>query len=909
LRQLFGLAFVAVGLVLCILFFVRSGEEKLPPRVATVESGPVTPGPGRLADKSPVPIEPSQSRIMEKDTRSAIAAVEAPKQHLGEIKGRVLNLRDEAIEGCKVVLLKGEEAGKAVQDFARRGQYPLHESYATTGSDGAFLFSAVPEGTFTLSFRASGYVCRLSEQPIEVLAGESTGPIIQRLEEAESIRGEVVENLTGKPVEGAKISADLASMNRVETDSVWSGPIAAFSDAQGEFSLDVLPPLEQYHLTCEHQDYFQIEQKDVPTNGEAVRFVLSSRGSVSGRVILGPDGPPVEGAEVTAYIHGYWQKTVTSASDGSFTLKGLEPKTYRFKARSGDLATELRPEYERDIRAYSTNAPLELILVSGGGVEIEILDEANRRPISGAEVQLRPLAKSRFFWTRETGIHHTNEQGLVRIEGLEAVDLAFRVFASGYLPQRLTLKDPLLARPGTTVKRTVLLSASRVLSGRVVDWQDRAVPDAKVLAFLQDDSQSNMFRHREAHAETMTFPDGTFQIGGLSEGIFDLRAEKEAWAPAELESVSAGTQDILLAFPKGAELSGWVRDSVGRPVAAAEVRLLSRRPTRYRRPEHSTQTDAAGRWAFERLENSSYRIQAFHDKGCSLVQTLDLREGEVRSGVELILYDRVRVSGRVVDKVSRTGLEGIELEYRVNGPFLVVFRGGRLPLPRTQTDADGSFSFEKVFPGKYLLVSHQPPEPYFIDDFPFEVQDAPVSDLIVEAIAGATIRGHVFKPSGEAAAGADVLIKSGYVMQRTTSDESGIYRIASLPPAKNYRLMIRMPGVGSIETEEFALEQGQILEDFDLHLQAFGKILATIQDAQGNRVTEGYGVRVLQRDNIFGPFMLRAIEPSEGGYYEIEDVSAGDVKIQLVGGNGKPLETREIQIDPGQTRVVTLTCP
>jgi phosphatidylinositol-3-phosphatase len=79
----------------------------------------------------------------------------------------------------------------------------------TTGADGAYTFSALTEGSYTVSASASGYASQ--SFPVEVAAGASTTQDFALVARPGTITGKVTDSVTGAAISGATVSYRSAS--------------------------------------------------------------------------------------------------------------------------------------------------------------------------------------------------------------------------------------------------------------------------------------------------------------------------------------------------------------------------------------------------------------------------------------------------------------------------------------------------------------------------------------------------------------------------------------------------------------------------------------------------------------------------------------------------------------------------
>ncbi|MFQ5536806.1 MAG: carboxypeptidase regulatory-like domain-containing protein [Gemmatimonadota bacterium] len=174
-------------------------------------------------------------------------------------------------------------------------------SVDSTATDklGRFRLSAPADGTYTVAAEYPGYVTTLSSV-IQLTSGAKQSLLLplRRLERRVEITdttaavgettaglvGRIVEEETGRPVEGVEI--------RLEP-----GSRVALSGIRGFFWLDDVPP-GRYHMTIQHIGYATLEKDLVVQGGKAYDI----------RVKMDPKAIPLEGLEVTVRSRAWFRK-------------------------------------------------------------------------------------------------------------------------------------------------------------------------------------------------------------------------------------------------------------------------------------------------------------------------------------------------------------------------------------------------------------------------------------------------------------------------------------------------------------------------------------------------------------------------------------------------------------------------
>ncbi len=188
-----------------------------------------------------------------------------------------------------------------------------------------------------------------------------------------SISGTVTDP-DGDPVEGATVTA--AWYLSAETDA--NGEYLIESLPSGNFSVQFTPPPGSDLAPELYDDSYTVPTPIRVTDGELTPGIdaqLAVGGEISG-TITDPDGDPLEGAEVRVEAwSGGWGETwltAVSASDGSYTVKGLPPGWFYLYVLP-PAETPLVPEYYDDEHDYNLADLLEVGLGGTmGGVDVQL---------------------------------------------------------------------------------------------------------------------------------------------------------------------------------------------------------------------------------------------------------------------------------------------------------------------------------------------------------------------------------------------------------------------------------------------------------------------------------------------------------------------------------------------------------
>ncbi len=235
------------------------------------------------------------------------------------LAGVVRDAGGRPVQGARVTL-------RPAPGFTPAEGTPRYFNASSDGS-GAFRFSSLPEGTWTLTAAADG-------QPQVTLPSVASGgaPLEVRFEASLVIAGRIA-GPGGEPVAGALVRANPEGGGG-GGGSARSGPDGSFhikGMAQGVYTLVATVP---------GGEFLRAEARGVAAGAEGVLLSLPKALSVQGRVV-GPDGGTPGKGFLRATPKGGEGESQGGGwnDDGTFTLQGLAPGRYEIRARTAESPT------------------------------------------------------------------------------------------------------------------------------------------------------------------------------------------------------------------------------------------------------------------------------------------------------------------------------------------------------------------------------------------------------------------------------------------------------------------------------------------------------------------------------------------------------------------------------------------
>ncbi len=428
------------------------------------------------------------------------------------------------------------------------------------------------------------------------------------------IRGRVINGL-GWPLPGTVVTAGTVS---TVTDA---NGLFVFADlAAGEYAVEAalagysMPgPEGRRHRTVMLK---QVEGKSRPANVEGVELVMRKLGKLSGRVVsgntgvagatlriawMGDDGPAFRVAPYAIDPAG------ASSEGGSFVLDGVMPGRLRVQARVPG-----HPPVDSAVLVLDDGEHQSGILLDIGGPSQppvaftgffgRVLDERDQA-VGNASVRLRTAGGAEW-------IRRTNEQGTFIWQPPPESDLRGLTAQAGSPRHAPSAAQPV--QPG--VEAMLRVGSGGTVRGRVVDATGAPVKGFQI-AIDNARIEVPMMGGPSAFApQPFTHDDGSFELGPLQPGRFDLRAQAPDLVPGFARDVPVVsgqvTSGIVIALSEVAVVRGRVTaTSDGLPIERARVMLLD--PTA-KLPPQTAMTDAAGEFRMPGVAagRRSLRIQS-----------------------------------------------------------------------------------------------------------------------------------------------------------------------------------------------------------------------------------------------------------------------------------------------------------
>lgn len=353
---------------------------------------------------------------------------------------------------------------------------------------------------------------------------------------------------------------------------------------------------------------------------------------------------------------------------------------------------------------------------------------------------------------------------------------------------------------------------SGLLSGLVTDPQGRAVVGAQVTITFGPDLRS-----------TTTDSTGHYTVAGLPTGTFNIAAvdpvtKLRGRTTATLLANNSGSGDIRLSpfgTIKGTVFGRDQKTAAGSGISVALSGLASL----------STTTDLLGQYSFDFIPLGNFTIDATDANG-----NHGRSFGAISATGEIAVKDvgflpRGNVAGTVTD-ASGTPAANAAITLNAGGVFA--------SSQRTNTDANGHYSFNSVFIGNFSVTAQAALTGLGGQASGSLVNDGQSVTADIRLTATGSFKGKVFRSNGTTAVSSAKVTITGNGIS-TNTDSGGNYTL-SLVPIGTYTIEASDPLTGDhARTNATIVQQGDLITA-NLIFNGVGQASVIVKDAAGNTV-------------------------------------------------------------------------
>ncbi|RJP32611.1 MAG: PEGA domain-containing protein [Candidatus Omnitrophota bacterium] len=413
---------------------------------------------------------------------------------------------------------------------------------------------------------------------------------------------------------------------------------------------------------------------------------------------------------------------------------------------------------------------------------------------------------------------------------------------------------------------------------------------------------------------------GRFSIPDLSQTTVSLQVSYAGYQTLRKTDVEVGNKNLVLTLVKEGTLTGRVVDQFQEGIAFANVSMKAIQGIWM----IDLTADSQGRFEAGNAPDSRVKVSAtqegFKDAGSGS------REVDSPSMEEIVLQlqqPSFSISGAVIMRETRQGVGGFKLvaKYQKEGEDTEELI--------TQTDGTGSYRFENLKRGTYLVSSLSSENAGLNVVIPLEedfksvrVFEWDARNINFEAVSGRQINGTVINSARQPVGGAEVTI-ARLESVKTTSSFDGRFQLSGVPvsfmdPSGTSSIMRGFSGIqlyashpdhGSGLSDPLPADLQTGLTDVVITLQGNSSLSGTVRDRSGMAVS---GAQIVLRDLLQGNRDEQITDA--GGAFYFDKVTATPLSENRFGGThsievvkeGYGALHREVVIRSGEAQTIDL---
>jgi len=692
---------------------------------------------------------------------------------------------------------------------------------------------------------------------------------------AESVRGHVVDGW-GEPLAGIELHA-MPEPNLGERQ-----PWRAYSDAQGAFAFDTLPPGPVVIRSAQAGYAPSVAEAIAPQ--EEVLLVVSRLAELRGRVV----GPPDLLARTVVRVEGsgVWPALEHSVEeDGAFEFRSIPDGVYALEAVA---LTEHGLAYASvPVEDVNPASRVTLALSPAQRLAVRVIDPQGRAVenarVSAANAQLGMLRR----------VGRTDAKGEAELGPCVPGTYVVRADADGWLPADAQLVEVEAVPPEPLTLRLV---EAAFIEGRVVDEGGHGVAGASVRLQGEalyvtgaSEARAQMFRatlqgggtlgvtqgpvpailddaaYRPGAHAIAADGSGHFRVSGLMPGTYTVEAWHPEYADSGEISVSLGAgggkRGVEIVLRSGTWVRGIVRDGNRRPIAGAQVRIADGREFR---------SDARGEFG---IPGAGKRVVAVVRAEGFSPERVEHRVSEASPDLEVILQPATgSIGGRVLDE-NRRPIERAWVQLQL--------LDGLSPTQNVHTDARGVWQLQGLPAGAAEIEAGH--GDYATAQTGVKIQAERTTEVEIVLDVGWTLEVWVTEAGRGAVAGAQVHV--GASMRRT--DENGHATFPYLH-ARSVAVEVSAEGLRAGSTVVSRPARGGVAQAH-VELAEGGRVEGRTSDYRGDAVG---GAHVRLRD---GAGRVIAEQRSSGsGAFAFDGVPPGEVTIEATPPASRAEELAEV---------------
>lgn len=646
---------------------------------------------------------------------------------------------------------------------------------------------------------------------------------------------------------------------------------STITSSNGSYSLGL--PVGNYQVSAVRPGY-RSESLSIPLqNGQnlsAIDFSLDENFAFVQGVIEDPNGDPLEDVLVNLRGVSGSGATVSTGSDGSYSISRLTTGSYTLRFTKDDYISRSTTIQIRDGQFGEFPFALE---IAAGTIAGSILD-INGDPIPDAEV----------FVNNENGIEFqtiSNADGEYNIDNLPPGTYVVTVSSSGYsIPSGIEV----VLSPGNLVATDANVT-------------DLVPNNASVSGVLRNSATNSPLQGvqvslsgTEGSGSAITNSDGLYTISNLAPGQYTTRYQRENFRTESitinLSASVAETRDIQMIRNQG-RITGRVTNQSGEPLAIIPDIIISSG-----NDLHRTRANSDGFYEVSNLSTGlDYKIE-----------TSVFRNGYVNAEVNVnyplgegVLTQNLTVQineGRV-EGTTGTSETSVRLIRTSDGSVVST----------TQANADGEYSFTFLPAGEYRVSFSKPGFQFqpaqsnnfnlaFNQTLAVNTNSQPnIGEILVRTTTGGST------PLGSVEV--RILSSDNRISRSVASDNTGEVRFSEVPAGITYTVSASRQGFSAVPGSQQVQVTVGSTQNISFDMVPASSNLQGATRRLNNGETSNLGAVTVRARNLTNG-VTRQVNSNAQGSFAIDDVPTGQYEL-IASRSGYISDTLNVVVAQGQT--------
>jgi len=641
-----------------------------------------------------------------------------------------------------------------------------------TDAKGNFTLSPLAAGAYMLNPSRPNYM--ISNASVQIAAGQTQSKPFFGTAMAR-VSGTVIDE-DKRPVAAARVAAERAGRNAdfmMMMGRPGMGGRAAFSGPDGRFVARVAELDTDVHVGAAKKGFPATKSPIIRlSSGErksGLTLVIPRGIAFTGRVI-DKSGKPVSGVTVDAAesqgdmfgagvrrmviaaMRGASEENVTTAADGTFTIRLKEGKYDVVFKREGFAAKVLRAQ-----QVAANEKPAEVTLEPG----VEITGRVLRGGVGVDGVNINGMADAGAVSAV------TGPDGSFTLSDLTPGQMMLMANKPDGMIQEMRQ----VTAPAQNV--TIEVPVGGRITGRVVDKVTHKPISSFQAGVTTSRGGGGMVVMMPPMLKPFTSDDGTFALDNIKPGPVQVVAMAAGYTTGRAATVEVEdgktVSDVEVPLETGAKLVGHVTDSSGAPIAGVSVRpdmMGGGRMMRFDATEVSGSTDPNGDYSIDGIEPGDKTFTFTRSGYVEESKTLTVAAGK-DNRLDVTMGSGLRFSGQVVLDGGAPVADATVRASSAAGGFR-----------EAHTDASGMFQLDGLTPGHYNFTATKVG---LANGISRDVDIATQNNLRIVMKGGGTITGHITGLSDHDLEQTTVTASSANGSASAPVDSTGSYRIDGAP--------------------------------------------------------------------------------------------------------------------------------